>query len=113
VKGQILRVRATAGAVLPRRTVRGEGIYVIPRPHGEIAIGATSEERGFDTTVTAGAVLELLRDAWELLPGVAEAELVEAIAGLRHFWGPARFRGCGWPPATTATACCWPRSPRS
>lgn len=83
VKGQILRVRATAGAVLPRRTVRGEGIYVIPRPHGEIAIGATSEERGFDTTVTAGAVLELLRDAWELLPGVAEAELVEAIAGLR------------------------------
>ncbi|MFN8038608.1 MAG: glycine oxidase ThiO [Acidimicrobiales bacterium] len=83
VKGQILRVRATPGAVLPHRTVRGEGIYVIPRPHGEIAIGATSEERGFDTTVTAGAVLDLLRDAWELLPGLAEAELVEAIAGLR------------------------------
>ena len=83
VKGQIVRVRATANAVFPTRTVRGLDVYVIPRPHGEIAIGATSEEKGFDTTVTAGAVHELLRDAWELLPGLAEAEFIEAIAGLR------------------------------
>jgi glycine/D-amino acid oxidase-like deaminating enzyme len=55
----------------------------VPRDHGEIVVGATVEERGFDTTVTAGAVLSLLQDAWELLPGLAEAELVEAVAGLR------------------------------
>ena len=83
VKGQILRVQATDRAVFPHHTVRGLGVYVIPRPHGEIAIGATVEERGYDTTVTAGAVHELLRDAWELLPGLAEATFVEAIAGLR------------------------------
>lgn len=83
VKGQIVRVRATAGAVFPTRTVRGTDVYVIPRAHGEIAIGATSEERGFDTTVTAGAVRELLHDAWELLPALDEAEFVEAVAGLR------------------------------
>jgi glycine oxidase len=83
VKGQILRLRATAGAVFPRRTVRGTDVYVVPRDHGEIVVGATVEERGFDTTVTAGAVLSLLQDAWELLPGLAEAELVEAVAGLR------------------------------
>lgn len=83
VKGQILRVRATASAVFPTRTVRGLDVYVIPRLHGEIAIGATSEEQGFDTTVTAGAVHQLLHDAWELLPGLAEAEFVEAVAGLR------------------------------
>lgn len=83
VKGQIVRVQGHAGAVLPTRTVRGPGIYVIPRPHGEIAIGATSEERGYDTSVTAGAVHDLLHDAWELLPGLAEATFVEAVAGLR------------------------------
>ena len=83
VKGQILRVRATDRAVFPTHTVRGLGVYVIPRPHGEIAIGATTEERGFDTSVTAGAVHELLRDAWELLPGLAEATFLEATAGLR------------------------------
>jgi glycine oxidase len=83
VKGQILRVRASAGAVMPRRSIRGTEVYVVPRDHGEIVIGATVEERGYDTTVTVGAVLDLLRAAWELLPGLAEAELVETMAGLR------------------------------
>jgi len=83
IKGQILRLRATTGAVLPHRTVRAERVYVIPRDHGEIVIGATAEEKGFDTTVTAGAVRDLLTRAWELLPGLAETELVEATAGLR------------------------------
>lgn len=83
VKGQIVRVRATGASVAPTRTVRGLEVYVIPRDHGEIAIGATSEERGFDTRVTAGAVRELLDRAWELLPGLAEAEFVEVVAGLR------------------------------
>ncbi len=83
VKGQIVRVRATGAAVFPARTVRGLGVYIVPRPHGEIAVGATAEEKGFDTSVTAGAVMQLLRDAWELVPGLAEAELVDAVAGLR------------------------------
>lgn len=45
-------------------------------------VGATVEDRGFDTTVTAGAVYELLRDARRVVPGVTELELVEA-RGLR------------------------------
>jgi glycine oxidase len=46
-------------------------------------IGATSEERGFDTTVDAGAVHRLLEAAWEVLPDVWELEFVGALAGLR------------------------------
>ncbi len=45
--------------------------------------GATVEERGYDTTVTAGAVHDLLRAALELVPDVAELALVESSAGLR------------------------------
>ena len=41
------------------------------------------EERGYDDSVTAGGVYELLRDAAELVPGVLELELTETIAGLR------------------------------
>jgi glycine oxidase len=48
-----------------------------------VVIGGTVEERGFDTSVTAGAVYELLREARALIPDVAELELVEASAGLR------------------------------
>ena len=55
----------------------------MPRPDGRLIAGATTEERGFDATVTAGGVHELLREAYRLLPDVAEMELVEAMAGLR------------------------------
>jgi glycine oxidase len=41
------------------------------------------EERGSDTTVTAGAVYDLLRAAVAVVPEVAELGLSEAMAGLR------------------------------
>jgi glycine oxidase len=46
-------------------------------------VGATVEELGFDTRITAGGVYELLREAYRALPQIAELELVETIAGLR------------------------------
>jgi glycine oxidase len=84
VKGQILRLRAADGAPLPAtRVVRTPEVYAVPRADGRLVVGATVEERGFDLSVTAGGVLELLRRAYEALPGVAELELVDARAGLR------------------------------
>jgi glycine oxidase len=83
VKGQLLHLRALPGAAVPARIVRGLEVYLVPRGDGRLVVGATVEERGEDRTVTAGAVLALLRAAEELLPGVAEYELVEAVAGLR------------------------------
>jgi glycine oxidase len=81
VKGQILRLCGEPGMVA--RTVRGGSVYILPRGDGRVVIGGTVEERGFDTSVIAGAVYELLRDARALVPDVAELELVEASAGLR------------------------------
>jgi glycine oxidase len=83
VKGQSLRLRDPAGPGLLDRIVRFEGGYLVPRGDGRYVLGATTEERGFDTAVTAGGVYELLRDAGELVPGVFELEVEEAIAGLR------------------------------
>ena len=51
--------------------------YLVPRGDGRYVLGATVEERGFDTAVTAGGVHELLRDAAELLPGILELEVEE------------------------------------
>ncbi len=83
VKGQIMRLRDPAGAGLVQRIVRFEGGYLVPRGDGRYVLGATMEERGFDTTVTAGAMYELLRDAGELVPGVHELVVEETAAGLR------------------------------
>ncbi|MFE0377756.1 glycine oxidase ThiO [Streptomyces inhibens] len=91
VKGQVLRLRlpampAGSAAFLSRTVravVRGGPLYLVPRESGELVVGATSEEMGWDTTVTAGGVYELLRDAHELVPGITELPLVETCAGLR------------------------------
>ncbi|MFF5443596.1 glycine oxidase ThiO [Streptomyces sp. NPDC012888] len=88
VKGQVLRL-AVPRAYAPflsrtvRAVVRGSHVYLVPRENGELVIGATSEELGWDTTVTAGGVYELLRDAHELVPGITELPLTETRAGLR------------------------------
>ncbi|MEW2549448.1 glycine oxidase ThiO [Streptomyces sp. NPDC047002] len=88
VKGQVLRL-AVPRAYAPflsrtvRAVVRGADVYLVPRENGELVVGATSEELGWDTTVTAGGVYELLRDAHELVPGITELPLTETRAGLR------------------------------
>jgi glycine oxidase len=100
VKGQLLHLRAPSAGRLIRSgargarrgpadpplatgNIRGVDVYLVPRADGRFVVGATVEERGHDTTVTAGAVADLLRDAIELLPDIAELELAEATAGLR------------------------------
>jgi glycine oxidase len=83
VKGQIVELRSRDGAAPCERIVASERVYLVPRPDGRLIVGATSEEQGFDTAVTAGGVHELLREAYRLLPDVAEMELVDSMAGLR------------------------------
>jgi glycine oxidase len=83
VKGQILRLRDPHGPGLLDRIVRFEGGYLVPRGDGRYVLGATTEERGFDTTVTIGGLYELLRDAGELVPGIHELVVEESAAGLR------------------------------
>ncbi len=83
VKGQILELRSPAGEPPCERILASERVYLVPREDGRLVVGATVEERGFDAAVTAGGVHELLREAYRLLPDVAEMELVEAMAGLR------------------------------
>jgi len=107
VKGQLLRLRDPEGPGLLHRSLRMDtgqrSGYLVPRGDGRYVLGATVEERGFDTSITAGALHDLVHDAAELLPGVLELELEEAIAGLRPgtpdnapFIGPAAVDGLVW-----------------
>lgn len=105
VKGQVLRLTvpkryAPFLSRTVRAVVRGSQVYLVPRENGELVVGATSEELGWDTTVTAGGVYELLRDAHELVPGITELPLTETRAGLRPgspdnapLLGPTRLDG--------------------
>jgi glycine oxidase len=86
VKGQVIRLRAPDGSFLRRSVrgvVKGSSVYLVPRENGELVVGATQEELGPDTRVTAGGLWELLRDARSLVPGITELEFTEAVARLR------------------------------
>jgi len=83
VKGQLLRLRDPAGAGLLGRVLRMDDGYLVPRGDGRYVLGATVEERGWSTEVTAGGLFELLRAAREILPGVDEWVVEEVQAGLR------------------------------
>lgn len=103
VKGQALELRSRDGAPPCERIVASERVYLVPRPDGRLIAGATVEEVGFDTAVTGGGVHELLREAYRLLPDVAEMELVDAAAGLRPgtpdnlpLVGPSPIDGLLW-----------------
>ena len=86
VKGQLLELRVRPGGSLPAtRLVRTPRCYVVGRSDGRVVVGATTEEQGFDTTITADGVFRLLEAAYEVLPDVGELELVSARAGLRPF----------------------------
>jgi glycine oxidase len=104
VKGQILDLRVRPSLAEPfTRIVRTPRCYMLARGDGRVVVGATVEEQGFDTAVTAGGVHRLLEAAWEVLPEVGELELVEARAGLRPgtpdngaLVGPGELDGLVW-----------------
>jgi glycine oxidase len=83
VKGQIVTLRSADGRAPCARVIESERVYLVPRADGRLIAGATVEEMGFDTRITAGGVFEILREAYRAIPEVAELELVETVAGLR------------------------------
>ena len=82
VKGQMIQMRRKRPFDL-QHVVRGPEAYLAPKSDGRIVMGATSEERGFDTTVTAGGLYDLLEGGWEVVPGIRDLPVDETWAGLR------------------------------
>lgn len=88
VKGQMLALEMEAGIEIRTviRTVRARyptSVYLVPRADGRLIVGATSEEMGYDERLTAGGMFELLRGAWEVVPGIYELPILESWSGLR------------------------------
>ncbi|MBX9764535.1 MAG: glycine oxidase ThiO [Pseudomonadaceae bacterium] len=81
VKGQMILYKCAAD-FLPS-IVLAKGRYAIPRRDGHVLVGSTLEHAGFDKTPTEDALESLKASAVELLPALANAEVVGHWAGLR------------------------------
>jgi glycine oxidase len=80
VKGQILSV---IGGPALRHVVRASEVYLVPRTDGQIVIGATLEEAGYDKRTLPETIQRLLQLATKLVPALEKAQIHEAWAGLR------------------------------
>ena len=83
VKGQMIALQMDPAAPLVTHVVWGPNVYMAPRVDGRLIIGATVEEKGFDTTLTAGGVLALLEAAWRAVPAIEELPIDEMWVGHR------------------------------
>jgi glycine oxidase len=83
VKGQSLALQMAVAAPLLTHVVWGPNVYLVPRRDGRLILGATVEERGFDTTLTAGGMLALIEAAWRLVPAIEDLPLLESWVGHR------------------------------
>jgi glycine oxidase len=80
VKGQTVRLH---GMPVIDHVVRTPRVYLVPRSDGELVIGATMEELGFDAHVTVWAVHDLLAEARRAVPAVDELAIAELPVGFR------------------------------
>ena len=82
VRGQMVCVDGRGVPPLGR-VIYGLEQYLVPRRDGRVLMGATVEKTGFDASVTAGGVSDVIREGLRMAPGLAEAPVVESWAGLR------------------------------
>lgn len=83
VKGQMLALRMDPAAPLVSHVIWAPNSYIVPRRDGRLILGATTEEKGFDTDLTAGGQLALLTYAWRALPALEELPILEQWVGFR------------------------------
>jgi glycine oxidase len=93
-RGQMIALAHVPSVVT--HCVHGE-VYLVPRPSGELLIGATVERAGFQRAVTAEGIAGLLRAAIELVPSLGDLPIARTWCGFRP-WAPDSLPVLGpWP----------------
>ena len=83
VRGQMIALRSEAEKPLLRHVVRSPRGYILPRADGRLVCGSTTENAGYDKSLTPAGLRQLLSAAIELVPAAARLPLADAWAGLR------------------------------
>jgi glycine oxidase len=87
VKGLMASLRPDPQLPTPRHIIRyrsqrhGTGYYAPKRER--LVIGTTSEDRGFDRTITLGGLTSVFQKALTVLPALSELDVVEHWVGFR------------------------------
>jgi len=83
LKGQALALRMTRRTGVLRHVVWTEQVHLAPKDGGELIVGATVEEAGFDPAITAGGALALLDGVHRAFPASEEMPIEAIWSGFR------------------------------
>lgn len=81
VRGQMLAVSNVPS--LLSHAIHGDDIYLVPRPSGELLIGATVERVGFERAVTPDGLGSLIAQALALVPSIGGRPITRSWFGFR------------------------------
>jgi glycine oxidase len=81
VRGQMLALRPARP--FGRRIVSAGDGFLVPRATGDVWVGATFEDAGFEKAVTAAGLATLLAHVERIAPSLAAAPITRMWAGLR------------------------------
>lgn len=89
IKGVSLRLSPRKNILKLKHNLWFRNIYVAPRNNGDLIIGATEEENGFDNRISLGEIYFLIKNIWDSLPFTDDYEVDDFRSGLR----PASYDG--------------------
>ena len=81
VRGQMIWF--DCGERLLEKVIYGPGCYLVPRRDGRILVGSTTEDVGFEKTVTKNAVEQLRNAAYAIMPELQTRRFGGSWSGLR------------------------------
>ncbi len=81
IRGQMVALRSDH--VDLKHVLRSEKCYIVPRGNGVCVAGSTLEDVGFVKRVTPDGIAKILNGVLEMVPGLADAEVIETWSGLR------------------------------
>lgn len=83
LKGQSIALRADRASRVPDHIIWTEHVHISPRSGGRMIVGATVEDCGFDSAITAGGMFALLDGVRRALPGMEDMRVEAVWSGLR------------------------------
>ncbi|MGH9968259.1 MAG: glycine oxidase ThiO [Pyrinomonadaceae bacterium] len=81
VRGQMISLES--GERIARHVIYSPRGYIVPRRDCRLLAGSTTEEVGFDKSVTASGIHLILSHALEISPRISNLPLIDCWAGLR------------------------------
>ena len=83
--GEIVHLDLPPGPAAPRHAIFHSSGYVLPKPGGDLLVGTTMEDAGFDREATVEARDAIMEAAVRLAPALIDAPIQEVSACLRPY----------------------------